>query len=289
MLQLRTVWRFPSQSLAAELLTCVMVGGAVKKEDFEQELREWAADAGLRVDIDVLGRIATLLSEAGLAAGIGLAHIPDLVINTDQSHQRKLQAEAGSELDAEIQLLVGRRREMVTDQTRRISRLRDLLASIHPGLEAVVNPIQKGSQRLLMGYVTPAEIRRAGRHGLIKHLAKAGRLSRSHVEQLADDALAAAQAQTVAQPGESVASGLVRELAGEASAARERIATLDIEIEATLARHPGADLIRSMPGMGVVLTAAFIAEVCRIERFLVAYRLAGAMENLRLRSDSGTS
>jgi transposase len=150
------------------------------------------------------------------------------------------------------------------------------LASIHPGLEAVVDPTQKGSQRLLMRYVTPAEIRAAGLSRLVAHVAKAGRLPRSHVEQLADRALAAARAQTVALPAEAVAAGLVRELAAEAWAARERIAALDTEIEAALARHPDAALIRSLPGMGATLTAEFIAEAGGIERFPTADRLAAA-------------
>jgi transposase len=258
-----------------------------------------AAHGRLRVGIDVLGGIAALLSAMLLEAGIELVHVSGLAVNRarqgtaggeNKSDPRDAAAIAGlvarrrdlrvvkaeAELDAEIRLLVSRRRELVIDQTRRINRLRDLLASIHPGLEAVVDPTQKGSQRLLMRYVTPAEIRTVGRRRLIDHIAKAGRLGRAHVAQLADRALAAAQAQTVALPAEGVAAGLVRELAGEAWAARERIAALDTEIEAALARHPDAALIRSLPGMGATLTAEFIAEAGGIERFPTPDRLAAA-------------
>jgi hypothetical protein len=82
--------------------------------------------------------------------------------------------EIGQEIDIEIRLLVGRRRDLVGDQTRRIGRLRDLLTSIHPGLERVVDPTQKTSLWLLSRYVTPGEIRRAGRKRLIDYLARAG-------------------------------------------------------------------------------------------------------------------
>ena len=129
---------------------------------------------------------------------------------------------------------------------------------------------------MLERYVTPTEIRTAGRSRLISHVAKAGRLPRAHLERLADRALAAAQAQTVALPAEGVAAGIVRELAAEAWAARERIASLDAEIEAALSRHPDAALIRSLPGMGATLTAEFIAEAGGIERFPTADRLAAA-------------
>ena len=258
-----------------------------------------AAHGQLRVGIDVLGGIAAPLSAMLLEAGVELVHVSGLAVNRARqgtaggenksdprdaaviadlvARRRDLRViEAEAELDAEIRLLVSRRRELVVDQTRRINRLRDLLASIHPGLEAVVDPTQKGSQRLLMRYVTPAEIRAAGRRRLIDHIARAGRLGRAHVEQLADRALAAAQTQTVALPAEDVAAGLVRELAGEAWAARERIVALDTEIEAGLARHPDAALIRSLPGMGATLTAEFIAEAGGIERFPTADRLAAA-------------
>jgi transposase len=148
-----------------------------------EELRGVGAGHGqLRVGIDVLGGIAALLSAMLLEAGIELVHVSGLAVNRarqgtaggeNKSDPRDAAAiaeliarrsdlrvvEAEAELDAEIRLLVARRRELVVDQTRRVNRLRDLLASIHPGLEAVVDPIQKGSQRLLMRYVTPAEVR----------------------------------------------------------------------------------------------------------------------------------
>jgi transposase len=269
-------------------------------QDLIDELARLEAEHGeLRVGIDVLGGIAGLLSAMLLDARIKLVHVSGLAVNrarqgtTGGEHKsdprdaaviaelvrtrRDLRVvESASELDAEIRLLVSRRRELVTDQTRRIGRLRDLLASIHPGLERVVDPTQKGSQRLLMRYVTPSEIRRAGHRRLIDHIAKARRLPRAHVERLADDALAAAQAQEVALPGERVAATIIRELASEAWATRERLATLDGEIEAALERHPDAALIRSLPGMGATLTAEFIAEAGAVERFDTADRLAAA-------------
>lgn len=184
--------------------------------------------------------------------------------------------EPSSELDAEIRLLVGRRRELVTDQTRRLGRLHDLLASIHPGLERVVDPTQKTGLWLLSRYVTPGEIRRAGGKRLVAHLLRAGYVRRAQSGRLAEQALAAARAQQVAVPGERVAADLVRELAREALSVRERLISLDAELEEALARHPDAALIRSLPGMGATLTAEFIAEAGGIGRFPTADRLAAA-------------
>jgi transposase len=253
----------------------------------------------LTVGIDVVGGIAGLLTAMLAEAGIEVVHVSGLAVNRAREgtsggehksdprdaaviadrvrHRRDLRTiEPTGELDAEIRLLVSRRRELVTDQTRRISRLRDLLAAIHPGLEHVVDPTTKTGQQLLSRYVTPAEIRRAGRRRLIEHILRAGRIPRRHAEELAEKALTAAHEQTIAVPGERVAAELVRELAVEAARTRSRLAVLDRDLEATLARHPDAALIQSLPGMGVTLAAEFIAEAGSIERFPTPDKLAAA-------------
>lgn len=53
----------------------------------------------------------------------------------------------------------------------------------------------KGGLWLVSRYVTPAEVRTAGRQGLIEHLQAAGGLSARQVQTLADRTLAAAVAQ----------------------------------------------------------------------------------------------
>lgn len=253
----------------------------------------------MTVGIDVIGGIAGLLVAMLAQADIELVHVPGLAVNrarqgtaggehksdprdaaviADQVRVRRdlRPVEAGEEIDIEIRLLVGRRRDLVGDQTRRIGRLRDLLVSIHPGLERVVDPTQKGSLWLLSRYVTPAEIRRAGRQRLIDYLARAGGLPRRHIEQLADAALAAAKAQKLTIPGERVTAEIVRELALELRQLRQRLITLDQELEAALERHPDAALIRSLPGMGATLTAEFIAEAGNLTRFATPDNLASA-------------
>jgi transposase len=251
------------------------------------------------VGIDVVGGIASLLSAMLLEAGIEVVHVSGLAVNraregttggehksdprdaaviADQvRHRRDLRAIAPiSELDAEIRLLVARRRDLVGDQTRRVNRLRDLLASIHPGLEHVVDPTTKAGQQLLRRYVTPAEIRQAGRRRLVEHIIRAGRIPRRHAEELAENALTAAREQTIAVTGERVAAELVRELAAEAAVTRDRLLTLDHDLQAALELHPDAALIQSLPGMGVTLAAEFIAEAGSIERFPTPDKLAAA-------------
>jgi len=251
----------------------------------------------VRIGIDVIGGIAGL-AEAMLAqAGFTLVHVPGLAVNRarqgtvggeNKSDPRDVRAiadqvrtrsdlrpvEPATEIDLEIRLLAGRRRDLVEAQTQRLARLHDLLVGIFPGLEACLDLKTKGPLHLLTLYVTPAELRAAGRKRLVRHLQAAGGLP--NPDALADRALAAAVEQAFAVPAERMTARLIRELAAEALASRARLLEVDRELEALLERHPDAALIRSLPGMGVVLTAELIAEAGNLSRFRSADALASA-------------
>jgi transposase len=251
------------------------------------------------IGLDVVGGIAGLAQAMLLAAGFQLVHVSGLAVNrarqgmTGGEHKsdprdarviaeqvrtrRDLRPiESVSELDLELRLLVGRRGDLQVEQTRRLARLHDLLVGIHPGLERVLDLTSKRGLWLVSRYVTPAEVRAAGRQGLIEHLRAAGGLSGRQVQILADRALAAAAAQQLAVPGERLTAGLVRVLAAEALACRQRVGELDRDLAKLLERHPDAALIRSLPGMGAVLTAEFIAMAGTLARFRSADALAAA-------------
>jgi transposase len=266
---------------------------------FVEQLEVLRGRGPLKVGIDVVGGIASLLTAMLLEAGIEVVYVSGLAVNRAREgtsggehksdprdaaviadrvrHCRDLRPiEPLGELDAEIRLLVSRRGDLVGDQTRRINRLRDLLASIHSGLEHAVDPTTKAGQQLLARYVTPAEIRRAGRRRLVEHILRAGHISRRHAEALADDAVRAAREQTIVVAGERVAADLVHELAVEAAHTRSRLVALDRDLQAALERHPDAALIQSLPGMGVTLAAEFIAEAGSIKRFPTPDEVAAA-------------
>lgn len=135
--------------------------------------------------------------------------------------------EPAAELDLEIRLLVSRRRDLVDAQTQRLARMHDLLTSIFPGLERSLDLTTKGPLQLLTRYVTPAELREAGRKRILRHLKAGGTIPRA--EHLADRALEAAAEQTLAVPAERMSARLIRELATEALAAKTRLAEIDRE------------------------------------------------------------
>ena len=98
--------------------------------------------------------------------------------------------------------------------------------------------------------ITSAEIRRAGRVRLLAHLRRAGRVKTTTIEALPGAALAVAQAQRIAVPGEQVAAELIRGLAADALAGRDQLKALDTRIEEVLGRHPDTTLIAACQGWG---------------------------------------
>jgi len=269
-----------------------------------------ALGGAVRIGLDVMGGIAGLAAAMLAAAGFTLVHVPGLAVNrarqgtvggenksdprdartiADQVRTRSdlRQIEPATEIDLEIRLLVGRRRDLVEAQTQRLARMHDLLVGIFPGLEACLDLKTKGPLHLLTKFVTPAELRTAGKKRLVRHLRAAGGLPK--VEALADRALTAAADQAIAVPAERMTARLIRELAAEALASRTRLIELDRELEALLDRHPDAALIRSLPGMGVVLSAELIAEAGNLSRFRSADALASAAGMAPILRQSGRS
>lgn len=249
--------------------------------------------------IDILGGIARLLECLLQAAGIRLVHVPGLAVKVNRRATRGGEHKSDprdarviadlvrsrddlrvvtpvSDDDAELALLAGRRRELTEYQTNRITRLRDLLCSVHPGLERVVTPRNKLDLALLARYVTPAEIRRAGHRRLSTYLSGTGRHNAPLVERLVARALEAAGHQHIVVPGQDVAAWLVKDLAAELLGLRDKLAAVDAQIAERLARHPDAALIQSLPGMGATLTSEFLAAAGGITRFATPDQLASA-------------
>jgi transposase len=264
----------------------------------------------LTIGLDVMGSFAAFLQAALLAEGFSLVHVPGIAVNrarigfaggetkSDPRDARVIAEQVRTrpglraihpdeETTIGLRLLVGRRRDLVQDQTRRLSRLHQLLASIHPGLERALDLTAKAPLVLLARFVTPREIAAAGRGKIVRHLKRTPNLRQP--QRLADIALAAAQAQRTVVPGEAAVAALVRELASEALAVRNRLAAIDKELEALVSRHPDGALIRSLPGMGAVLAAQFIATAGDISRFRSPDALAAAAGLAPVLRQSGRS
>jgi transposase len=190
----------------------------------------------------------------------------------------------GEQEIAELRLLLARRRDLVTDQTRSITRLREALVSLFPALERVLDLNSKGPLTLLTHYQTPPQLRRAGHKRIAAYLRFRGVKGSANV---AHKALAAARSQSVSLPAQELASRIVAELAAEILALKERINTLDEELGQRFFARPEARILTSLPGMGLILGAEFLVAVGDIRAFSSADRLAAYAGLVPAANDSG--
>ncbi|MFI1599131.1 hypothetical protein [Streptomyces venezuelae] len=104
----------------------------------------------------------------------------------------------------------------------------------------------RGPVTILTGYQTPGALRRIRARRLETWLKNRGVKSAS---ALAATAVAAAQAQHIALPGERLAAAMVARIAKGVLALDAEIAELDALIEARFHDHPHAKVIETLPGM----------------------------------------
>lgn len=163
------------------------------------------------------------------------------------------------DLITELRMLTAHRADLVADRTRTINRLRQQLVAVCPALERVAQLTQdRGWVVLLSRYQRPKAIRQSGLSRIMKTLADAGVRNASTI---AEAAVTAAKTQTVRLPGEDVAAALVVELAQGVISLDDRIKATDADIEGRFRRHPLAEVITSIPGIGFRLGAEFLAAV----------------------------
>jgi transposase len=210
----------------------------------------------------------------------------DAHVIADQARMRPDLGElAPSESDlAELELLLARRRDLVVDKSRSVTRLRETLLSSFPALERALDLNRSAPLTLLIHYQRPAQIRRAGRKRIATYLRNRGVKG---YEGLAQKALTAAEAQSVTLPAEDVAARIVAELAGEVLDAKGRIETLDAELRERFFAREEAKIITSLPGMGTVLGSEFLVCVGDLSAFESADKLAAYAGLVPAAHDSG--
>ncbi|MEU9547405.1 IS110 family transposase, partial [Streptomyces mirabilis] len=168
--------------------------------------------------------------------GVGKTDARDARVIADQARMRRdLQPiRPGDEAAIELRLLTEHRSDLVADRTRTVNRLKSLLTSMFPALERAFDMGTTGALVLLMGYQTPAAIRRAGKRRLAMWLRN--RKVRTP-EAVAAKALEAADRQHTAVTGEKAIAKMVHTLAKEVMTLNEKIAETDKLIEGRFREH----------------------------------------------------
>ena len=207
--------------------------------------------------------------------GEGKTDAKDASVIADQARIRRdlHPLRTGDETVTDLKILTGRRTDLVADRTRTVNRLRAQLTGIFPGLERALDLTNTGPLVLLTGYQAPATLRRTGRKRLETWL---GNRKVLRADRLAETALKAAGRQHISLPGEKLTAQMVHTLAREVMALNQQVAELDKAIEARFREHQDFEVITSMPGLGVILGAEFLAATGGdMTAFGTADRLAG--------------
>ncbi|MGU3501431.1 IS110 family transposase [Mycobacterium sp. C31M] len=244
------------------------------------------ADAGKTVRY-LAGR-AVWQASATYRGGEAKTDAKDARVIADQSRMRGADLpmlHPHDDLISKLRMLTAHRADLVADRTRTINRLRQQLIAVCPALErAALLTQDRGWVVLLSRYQRPKAIRQSGVSRLTRTLDDAGV---RNAAVIAAAAVAAAKSQTVRLPGEDVAAGLVSDLAREVVTLDDRITSTDADIEDRFRRHPLAEVITSLPGIGFRLGAEFLAAVGDPELIGSADQLAAWAGLAPVSKDSG--
>ncbi len=179
----------------------------------------------------------------------------------------------GAEERAQLELLCGHDEDLRADVNRLVNRLRGLMATHWPGVEAVLGErlLNTSICELLTRYPDPGQFQRVGHARLVRFLQD--RRAR-RPELLVDKILAAASEQHTVVAGSTTAARLVANLAQELRHQLNRRQALGKEIESCFFEQPQAEILISLPGMGPRLGARVLVEIGDITRFESPSKLA---------------
>ncbi|GAA0529651.1 IS110 family transposase [Saccharopolyspora subtropica] len=183
------------------------------------------------------------------------------------------QVDVGDEALAELGVLVGFDDDLAAEATRISNRIRGLLTGIHPALERALGPrvTHTAVLEILSRCGGPIGLANTSRRKLIsiatKHAPRMG-------ERLVADILAALSEQTVVVPGAAAADTVLPRLAESLKTVLEQRKALAVEVDGILDAHPLAEVLTSMPGIGVRTAARILLEIGDASAFASSAHLA---------------
>ena len=187
--------------------------------------------------------------------------------------------DAGEETLAELKVLVGFDEDLAAEATRLSNRIRGLLTQIHPALERVVGPRLTTKQGLAVieQLGGPQAMAAASKSKLLRVISKAYPRGTQEFADAITTARTAAAEQVLPQLAASLRQTLDQRHA------------LAAQIEQVVDAHPLAEVLTSMPGVGVRTAARILLDVGDASQFPTAGHLAAYAGLAPVTRRSGTS
>jgi len=181
------------------------------------------------------------------------------IVRTDRRHHRTVAAD--SELLGAIKVLARSHQDLIWSRQRQLNVMRSALREYYPGALTAF-PVLGHSDALAVLAVAPDPVRgrRLSEARIVTALRRGGR--QRNLERRAKEIRAALRIPQLAAPPLVAEAQAAKTLALVAviTTMSEQIARLEAELVAAFDRHPDAEILRSLPGLGPVLGARVLAE-----------------------------
>lgn len=189
---------------------------------------------------------------------------------------------------AGLSVLAGYDDDLAAQSTRLSNRLRDALLHVHPALERLLGKhIDRGGVLdVLTAAPTPPQLRELGVDAITATMrVRSPRLARTLPAKI----IAALDAQTVTVPGTTEFGRVIKGVATQLRDVRAERAALAADLETRLEAHPLAEVLTSMPGLGVRTAIKFLTIVGDGSAFPTPGHLAAYAGLAPITRRSGTS
>jgi transposase len=198
-------------------------------------------------------------STSGAKSDPGDAFVLAELARLDRHNHRPVAGD--SELAEAVKVLARAHQSLIWTRQRQTNQLRSTLREFYPAALAAFDDLAGGDALAVLAIApTPTLGRRLSRSKIAAALRRGGRQRR--IEERAVNIQAALRADTLQAPG-LVAEAMgasVRALVAVLGELVTQIAGLETELTDRFDQHPDAKVIRSLPGLGMILGARVLAE-----------------------------
>jgi transposase len=182
------------------------------------------------------------------------------LVRTDRHNHRPVAGD--SELVESIKLLARAHQSFVWERRRHANRLRSALREFYPqALEAFGTELSSPDAVAVLKIAPTPELgRRLSRSKITAALRRAGR--QRNLEKRAEQVQGALRSEQLRAPEslERTYGVIVSSLVGLIEGLNAQIAGFEAELERSFELHPSAEILRSLPGLGIVLGARVLGE-----------------------------